>query len=51
MKQTSDELLKVSLEIFDSQNCTERLEDELDDQIIDPTQICAGGSRNKVCSC
>lgn len=47
MKQSSDDLLKVSLEVISNQKCSEQLKDEPYDP-INPSQICAGGERNKV---
>lgn len=44
----SDELLKVGLNTTDNDSCFEEIEDDIPSDEIYPTQICAGGEKNKV---
>lgn len=45
---TSDNLMKVSLPIVDSQTCYEMLQDDINADEIFESQICAGGIKNQV---
>lgn len=46
--ETSDELMKVVLDVMSSDDCYEILDEDIIADEIYPTQICAGGIRGKV---